>query len=428
MIKIFLPLLLALLFSGCFSSKDSLKPNQKAFEEEDSYIMFALRAEQLRDYESASSLFNTLYEKSNRKEYLYKSLQSDLAISRNTQVISKVNEVTEGSLDDVLLVRLKIVALIGDKKFEEARVLAIELVEKSKEVNDYILVSEVYVKQKKYDTAVKYLESAYTKNYDEKVLDRMSIILYVNLQRKKDAIAQLETHTRMNGCSKIVCNRLIGFYSDENNIEGLLSVYLKLYEIEKSDVIAKKIVQIYDYKKEYIKMMYFLEKSGSNDAFLFEVYISVKNYKKASLLAKKLYSETGDINYLGQSAIFEYESSKNKNNKKMQNSVIKKLTEVVSVEKNPLYLNYLGYILLDHSIDIKKGMNYVREALKIEPKSAFYLDSLAWGYYKLGNCKKALKIIKKVMKLEGGDDSEVLAHVKIIKQCKNKKAKGKKKK
>ena len=256
----------------------------------------------------------------------------------------------------------------------------------------------------------------------------MAIILYVNLQRNKEAIAQLETHARMHGCSKMICTRLIGFYSNENNIDGLVSVYLRFYELEKSDDIAKKIVQIYAYKKEYIKLMTFLQKSGSDNELLLQVYINAKNYKSASKLANDLYLGTGDINYLGQSAIFEYESHKNRADKKMQDSVIKKLKEVVSIEKRPLYLNYLGYLLIDHSIDIKGGMGYIREALKIEPNSAFYLDSLAWGYYRLGNCKKAYKIISKVKKLDGGDDPEVLQHVKAIKKCKNKKVKDNKKK
>ncbi|PHQ64939.1 MAG: hypothetical protein COB99_06805 [Sulfurimonas sp.] len=428
MIKIFLSLFLVILFSGCISKTESLKPNEKAFEEEDAYILFALRAEELKDYNSASIIFNSLYEKSDKKEYLYKSLQNDLAAHKNADVISKVNRETDGKIEDFKLIRLKIVALIGDGKYEEARVLSIALVEKSKDVNDYVLVSEVYVKQKKYNTALKYLESAYTKDYNEKILDRMAIILYVNLQRNKEAIAQLETHARMHGCSKMICTRLIGFYSNENNIDGLVSVYLRFYELEKSDDIAKKIVQIYAYKKEYIKLMTFLQKSGSDNELLLQVYINAKNYKSASKLANDLYLGTGDINYLGQSAIFEYESHKNRADKKMQDSVIKKLKEVVSIEKRPLYLNYLGYLLIDHSIDIKGGMGYIREALKIEPNSAFYLDSLAWGYYRLGNCKKAYKIISKVKKLDGGDDPEVLQHVKAIKKCKNKKVKDNKKK
>ncbi|WP_372999218.1 hypothetical protein [Sulfurimonas sp.] len=428
MIKIFLSLFLVLLFSGCVSKTESLKPNEKAFAEEDAYILFALRAEELKDHNSASIIFNSLYEKSDKKEYLYKSLQNDLAAHKNADVVSKVDRETDGKIEDFKLIRLKIVALIGDQKYEEARVLAIELVDKSKDVNDYVLVSEIYVKQKKYNTALKYLESAYTKDYNEKILDRMSIILYVNLQRNKEAIAQLETHARMHGCSKIICTRLIGFYSNENDIDGLLSVYLRMYELEKSDDISKKIVQIYAYKKDYIKLMGFLQKSGSDNELLLQVYINAKNYKQASKLAKELYHDTGDINYLGQSAIFEYESHKNRADKKMQDSVIKKLKKVVSVEKKPLYLNYLGYLLIDHSIDIKGGMGYIREALKLEPNSAFYLDSLAWGYYRLGKCEKAYKIISKVKKLEGGNDPEVLKHVKTIKKCKNKKVKDKKKK
>ncbi|MDA3908832.1 MAG: hypothetical protein PF437_07070 [Sulfurimonas sp.] len=428
MIKIFLSLFLALLFSGCISKTESLKPNEKAFAQEDAYILFALRAEELKDYNSASSIFNSLYEKSAKKEYLYKSLQNDLAAHKNADVVAKVDLETDGKIEDFKLIRLKIVALIGDQKYEEARVLAIELVDESKDVNDYVLVSEIYVKQKKYDTALKYLESAYTKDYNERILDRMSIILYVNLQRNKEAIAQLETHARMHGCSKIICTRLIGFYSNENDIDGLLSVYLRMYELEESDEISKKIVQIYAYKKEYIKLMSFLQKSGSDNELLLQVYINAKNYKQASKLAKELYYEIGDINYLGQSAIFEYESFKDKADKKMQDSVIKKLKKVVSVEKKPLYLNYLGYLLIDHSIDIKGGMSYIRESLKIEPKSACYLDSLAWGYYRLGNCEKAYTIISKVKKMEGGDDPEVLKHVDTIKKCKNKKVQGKKKK
>ena len=49
---------------------------------------------------------------------------------------------------------------------------------------------------------------------------------------------------------------------------------------------------------------------------------------------------------------------------------------------------YLKLHLIDHDIDIKRGIKYVKEALKIEQVSSFYKDSLAWGYFKLRQCKK----------------------------------------
>ncbi|MCF6329926.1 MAG: hypothetical protein L3I99_00065 [Sulfurimonas sp.] len=424
---------LVLIVSGCSTltnvklANDEIKVDgkKKMFEQEDKMILLALRAEQLKEYSISADIFNTLYEKSNKKEYLYRSLKNDLAIKKYAKVIKRVDEITLGKFNDLNLIRIKIIALISLNELELAKTISMLLVQESEEVNDYIIVSEIYVRLQKYDTALKYLESAYAKNFNEKILDRLSIILYVNLDRKKDAIAQLESHSLMYKCSKLICERLLSFYSDENDIDGLLSTYLRLYKIDKSEKIAIKIIQIYGYKKDYIKLMTFLENSSSDDKLLLQLYIQGKNYEKAALLAKKIYKDTAEIDYLGQNAIFEYELSKNKNDSKMQNIVINKLKRVVQVDDNSLYLNYLGYLLIDHDINIKLGMQYIEKALEKEPNSAYYLDSKAWGYYKLGECLKAEKLILKVIKLEGGNEPEILEHYEKIKKCKEIKNKGK---
>ena len=431
MYKYILPLIAIIFFSGCFGEVKPVfntKSSIKSFDAEDTYILLALRAEELKDYNSSAVIFNTLYEKSHKKEYLYKSLQNDLLSKKYTKVVDKIDKLIKDGLKDNYLIRIKVLALVKLNKDEKARQLAIGLVELSHEVNDYILVSDIYVKQKKYDTAVKYLESAYVQNYNEKILDKIAIVLYVNLQRKKDAIAHLQTHLRVHGCSKLICSRLIGFYSNDNDIDGLLSIYIRYYDMYKNDKVAKKIAQIYTYNKNYIKLMSFLKESKIDNKLLLELYINAKNYKEAFPLAYELYKKTGEINYLGQSAIFEYESSRTKKNKIMQKRVIKRLKEVIKTKENSLYLNYLGYLLIDHEIDVKAGMSYVKKALKIEPNSIYYFDSLAWGYYKLGQCKKANKIMKKIIKLKGDTDDEVITHINAINRClKNKRRKGKKK-
>lgn len=428
--KVFLNLLLALLpllLLSCAEPKPelhTLKAHEKAFEEEDAYVLFALRAEQINENKAASSIFNTLYEKSDKKEYLYRSLENEIIAKEYEKAIEKVDLISQGKIDDYILVRVKVVALMELGELEEARVLAVSLVEESNAVSDYLLVSDIYIKEKEYDSALKYLEGAYIKNYNEKILDKMSILLYVNLNRKKDAIAQLETHTRVHGCSKPICHRLIGFYSNENNVEGLLSVYRRLYSVYKDEEIAKKIIQIYSYKKEYIHLMNFLEESKADDKALFELYAFTKNYKKAFLLADEIYAKSGDVNYLGQSAIYEYESAKNKDDKSMLKSVVEKLEKTVQIDSNPLYLNYLGYVMIDHDLDVNRGMKYIQKVLLVKPNSSFYLDSLAWGHYKLGECQKAKEIMNRVVTLDGGDDPEVTKHIKAIDKCiKNKKGK-----
>ena len=107
-------------------------------------------------------------------------------------------------------------------------------------------------------------------------------------------------------------------------------------------------------------------------------------------------------------------------------TVVGKLRTAVKSEKDPLLLNYLGYLLIDKDVDPKVGMVYVEEALKQEPDSPFYLDSLAWGYYKLGQCKKADGIMKKVLKaMQGEHDEELDKHLEAIEAC-LKKQQGKK--
>jgi predicted Zn-dependent protease len=410
----------SLLFTACSSRHEPLPSNAKSFEDEDRLIITALYAKSQGDMNSTISLFELLYEKSDNKEYRDEELIAMIQSRQNERALEKIAiykaELKEGEID-VKLERLKIAALMELKSYEEAKSLLLVLVEHTKAASEYQQIAAIYMMQARYEFALRYLQSAYAINYDESILDKMAIILYVNLNRKAEAVSHLETHIRLHGCSEIICTRLGSFYSEENNVEGMLRIYLRLYENTKDEKHAQTVVKLYNYKKDAISLIQFLEKSGSDDALLLQLYISTKNYPKVVSLADKLYKEDGDPYYLGQSAIFEYEGAKEKHNEAMVASVMQKLKSVIEYSDNAMYLNYLGYLLIDHEIDIKGGMEYVRKALETEPESPFYLDSLAWGYYKLGDCKKALRLMDSVQKNLGKEDPEVSAHIKAIKKC-----------
>jgi len=401
-------------------SEKIAQKHKKVFEEEDMLIMYALRAEELHDFKGASDIFDSLYEKSEKKEYLYRSLQNSLFIKENEKVIEQVNSIAQGSYEDFALVRLKIVALIQNESYDKALQESLKLVSFSKAEDDYIMVSDIYTAKREFELARKYLESAYMREFSERILDRLSIILYVNLRQTKDAIALLETHTRIHGCSKLICKRLISFYSNENNTDGLLNALLRFYKIDPDEAVAKRIVQLYAYKKDFNKMMLFLEDSNSDDKTLLQIYLANKNYLKAAPLAKKIYETTGEVKYLGESIIYEYEVQEDKNDKEFLKGISKKFENLLKMKTDALYFNYYGYILIDHDLDVPKGITYIKKALKLEPDSVYYLDSLAWGLYKTGQCKKSMDVMQKVLKLEGGNDPEVLDHYEKIKTCKGK--------
>lgn len=420
MVKSLFFALVMLLFLGCSLHHDTdiaKHPNKKAFEQEDTYILYALYAEEKKEYMAAAGLYELLYRNSGKKEYQYHELSNYLLAKDYKTLLKQSRYYIETEENDFQIRRYEILALIAENHYEEGKVKALALVEESKVAEDYLLVSQIYIKEKHYDTAIKYLERAYRINYDEAILDQMAVILYVNLDRKADAIAQLESYSRLHACSTKICMRLASFYSQENDLEGMLSTYLRLYEHEPSDEVGEAIIRIYSYQKNMPKLLLFLEKSRMQDPLLLQLYIEGKAYDKAAKLAKELYKSKGEIAYLGQYAIFTYESAKDKSDKAMLHDVMLTLKKVIREKPTPLFLNYLGYLMIDHKLDVDEGITYVNRALKIEPESAFYLDSLAWGYYRQKRCREAQKIMKQVTNKLGDDDEEVKMHIDAIKKC-----------
>lgn len=415
MYKILL-IVIAVLFSACSAVTPAPQdPSKKVFDAEDAYILYALRAEEVGRFDIASELFAKLYDKTGKKEYLYRHFGDLLGGRKFQQVIEEITKIDVEEKDAKLL-RFKTIAYLYSQDYTNANTKALKLVGITKNTQDYLLVAQTYIKLKKYKMALKYLEGAYNKNYDSKILDQISIIMYVNLQKPKDAIAQLETHARMFGCSEVICKRLVAFYSDQNDVDGILSVYKRMYQKNKNEDLLNKIIQIYMYKKDYIALEEFLKKNKVDNEILLELYITTKQFKKASSTAYNLYEKTKNVDFLAQASIYEYEGMEKKTLKNLQ-KIVQNLKKVIKEKPKALYLNYLGYLLIDHDMDINQGIIYVKQALKEKPNAAYYLDSLGWGYYKLGECKKADKIFSRVRKLEGGDEKEIQEHYKKILEC-----------
>lgn len=76
-------------------------------------------------------------------------------------------------------------------------------------------------------------------------------------------------------------------------------------------------------------------------------------------------------------------------------------------------MNFLGYTLVEHDINFKKGNLLILKALQLEPSNLAYLDSKAWYYYKTKDYDNALKIMLYVEK-ENFKDPTVYEHLALI--------------
>jgi tetratricopeptide (TPR) repeat protein len=74
-------------------------------------------------------------------------------------------------------------------------------------------------------------------------------------------------------------------------------------------------------------------------------------------------------------------------------------------------LNYLGYMWAEHGLNLDQARGLIEKAVKIEPKNAAYLDSLAWVLFKLNQPKAALPYALEAAKLSDQPDATVYDHI-----------------
>ncbi|MDD2829118.1 MAG: hypothetical protein PHW18_06045 [Sulfuricurvum sp.] len=384
--------------------------------DENGYILAALDAQSRHKNELASLYYEKLYTQTGQKEYLYNSLRMIEPIDE-AKFTTLTNSALSKNPDDSTLKRFSIISLLKSGKFSQAVQEATQLSDKTKAPSDYALLADGYLKMANYQGGFGALQKGYNINFDNEMAERMALIQYVHLGEKKEAIAFLKQHIGVHGNSKVIGNRLGSFYADSGALDDAAQIYEETYDLSHDPLIAGEAIKIYVYQQNTLKLNALLEKSGVNDPFLLELYVRDKQFDKASELAKKLYKQDPNPLYLAQSSVFSYEAAKNKNDPKLLDEVVGGLKQVSIEMESPLYLNYLGYLLIDHDMNITEGMGYVKRALLQQPESPFYLDSLAWGHYKLNECSEALRLIKQVESLIGTEEDEVREHLKAIEKC-----------
>lgn len=77
---------------------------------------------------------------------------------------------------------------------------------------------------------------------------------------------------------------------------------------------------------------------------------------------------------------------------------------------DPTTLNFYGYLLAEQGKDLPRAREMVEKALASDPENGYYLDSLGWIYYQMGDYTRAIVELEKA----GGavkDDPVILEHL-----------------
>ncbi|MGC6485580.1 MAG: tetratricopeptide repeat protein [Candidatus Puniceispirillales bacterium] len=72
-------------------------------------------------------------------------------------------------------------------------------------------------------------------------------------------------------------------------------------------------------------------------------------------------------------------------------------------QSNAYALNYLGYWLLEHEGDPEEALRLIRAAVTAQPRNGYFMDSLGWGYYRLGRYDRAVQFLERAVMLRPAD-------------------------
>jgi tetratricopeptide (TPR) repeat protein len=413
--RIVFTLLIVFSFSTVFSSaKEIMKIS------EDELIMRGLLYDEYKAYENSYQVYKKLYDDTGAEIYLFKEATSAL-MSRNhiLESITRLKTWDEVYPDRLEVRRLLIPLYLTIRQVKNATIEAEHLLEQSKEPMDLDLASNSFLYAGKFKRALELLSRVYETVPREEILLRMTDIMDEFTGERKKAIQLLETHRRMNIASHDVYVKLLMLYQKERDIDGILETYKALYIQDNDEQYLTKIIDAYVYKRDIDGAIIFLEEDQSRNHVLYELYKRQRYFSKALTLVDKLYSEDKDSKWIAEKGVLLFENSEDKNDKKMIEDVISHFEKAIELgNDDSIYLNYYGYTLIDKEVNVKKGINVIENALIQQPDNMYYLDSLAWGYYKERKCDEAYKLMKRVVDEEGLEEPEIIEHWDAIKQCK----------
>jgi tetratricopeptide (TPR) repeat protein len=294
-----------------------------------------------------------------------------------------------------------------------------KLVENYKNAINYELLATIYLTNKDFQNAHDSFKEALKFEETNSLILTSTNLEFFHLNQKDKAVETLQNHIKKSNYDFNLSLQLLSFYENlkqkDKIVEFLKEMFVYYKKSENEQLLNKTKTLFLKYIDKNISIA-FWEEQNEEDEYLLSFYRETSQMQKAYDLLVRMYEKTNNIDYLAQQAIIKFETTTDK--KAVLQDVISKFDTVNKISTYHVYQNYLAYLLIDYDIDFKKGLDLVKKALEQEPTNIAYVDTLAWGEYKVKNCKRAFELMKQIVDQIGLEDDEIKLHWEKIQECK----------
>lgn len=297
--------------------------------------------------------------------------------------------------------------------------------DKSVKANLQVSLGDIYLQTNQNENAVKTYEEALVtfgidktllttedqREFATKVFEKM-IRAYKTAGKPNEARATIERARILLGKSDLFADKqLISYLRESGKKEEALqairsvrkefsdeyslmrteaSILTEMGRVEEGVALIRGLMD----KKNAVPSAYYDD--FSNYIFISSLYAQAKRPKEAIGTAQRAFGvaqneERRQIASLSL-ATAQYQSGNYLQAEQTLRGILKK------TPNNPMALNNLGYFLLERNANIEEAVNLIERAVRIDPTNSSYLDSLGWGYYKMGKLAEAERYLKEAIR------------------------------
>jgi tetratricopeptide (TPR) repeat protein len=322
----------------------------------------------------------------------------------------------------------------------------------------YLRIAEIYRKQEKYDLALESLKKAETMVPDSMEVP-YNVALVYQAQGRSDEAAKIlqdllkktekpDTNYSQSDRSNraVFIERLGRIYRDQSNYSAAVETFRKMLTLgdESAESGYQEIIDTYREAKQWpqataaaregvqklpnnrdLRMVLDAQLADTGDAD--KALADVRSLLKGTAEDRPVYVALAQMNTRlkrwadAEAALNKAEQLSTKPEDKQYVAFLRGSTyerqkkydeaeaefrKVLAAEpQSAVTLNYLGYMNADRGVRLEESLNYIKQAVSLEPGNGAYLDSLGWAYFRLGKYDLAEENLNKASQHMGSDPS-----------------------
>jgi tetratricopeptide (TPR) repeat protein len=322
----------------------------------------------------------------------------------------------------------------------------------------YLRIAEIYRKQEKYDLALESLKKAETMVPDSMEVP-YNVALVYQAQGRSDEAAKIlqdllrKTEKPDNNYSQsdrsnraVFIERLGRIHRDQSNYSAAVETFRKMLTLgdESAESGYQEIIDTYREAKQWpqatgaakeavqklpnnrdLRMVLDAQLADTGDAD--KALADVRSLLKGTAEDRPVYVALAQMNTRlkrwadAEAALNKAEQLSTKPEDKQYVAFLRGSTyerqkkydeaeaefrKVLAAEpQSAVTLNYLGYMNADRGVRLEESLNYIKQAVSLEPGNGAYLDSLGWAYFRLGKYDLAEENLNKASQHMGSDPS-----------------------